>query len=237
MADGFKQGAQVPDGMFEHGEAMGFAKGGKVVAKGMPASKGFKPTIKQQKAGMTGEDRRESSSVNDEKLGGKSKLMPGYAKGGYVKTKMRKGGTCYMKGGVAYKNVGGQMKRMPAREYAAMGGVMKKAKGGKVNAGPSGAKTDPANRRRVTGASPGEGDAVPAQGKGAKNVGKGGTTGGTVGPRSKRGAGQIPDGNAGGGSKYAKGGSVKSGGKVNKYRTNDPGGYKGAMKNRGKGVV
>ncbi len=86
----------------------------------------------------------------------------------------------------------------------------KYAEGGQVLSGQS---RDNQRRNTVAGTSPSEGAGVQPVGRGKINVGSGGSVG------SHRGF------------RYAKGGIV------NQYRTNDPGGYEGAMRNRGKGVT
>lgn len=183
----FKQGAQTHPGLDTEGARMGFAKGGAVRKQTSPQ---FRMTAKEMKAGQTGEKRTESSNENDKKLGGKSTLMPGYKKGGYVKKYGKGGRSCYMKGGKAYMMKGGKMCPMSDAEYKRGGyiargkesegtklsdeGRMKKAMGGAVAKGATKAIKGAIHKRHTA---KGRGEGVKAKGRGAKAVGKGGKTG------------------------------------------------------------
>lgn len=101
----------------------------------------------------------------------------------------------------------------------------KYAHGGRVLSGQTSSNQ---RRNTVEGTHSGEGQSVSAVGRGQSNVGKGGTVGSHMGYRYAKG-GKMKYSHA---SPYAHGGMVKD-----TYRTSDPGGYKGAMKGRGKGVV
>jgi len=107
---GFRQGAQVGEGVTSHGEAMGFAKGGHV--KQSPQF-----LMKTKKTGNKSDHgvqpaKPDGDNEMDKEAGGTGRLKPGYKRGGKVDgyRKVMKGGQArYMKGGVAHVMKGGKM--------------------------------------------------------------------------------------------------------------------------------
>lgn len=107
---GFKQGAQVGKGVMEHGEVMGFARGGQVKKD---VSGDFVMKTKKMDSMDDGNmPKTEGDSEQEKEAGGRAKVRPGYKEGGQVKGYRRcmKGGKMhYMKGGVAHVMKGGKM--------------------------------------------------------------------------------------------------------------------------------
>lgn len=159
---GFKHGAQTGAGVESHGRAMGFKKGGQV-----KASKDF--LMKTEKTGNPADHgnmpKTEGDSEQEKEAGGRSKVRPGYKKGGYVACR-RGGMQCYKKGGKYYMQKGGKM--VPYVEKSVGGAVAKGAK--KMSRAATAA-------HKRHGAKAGEGESVKPAGRGAKNIGKGGKTG------------------------------------------------------------
>lgn len=220
-----------------------FAKGGKV--KYNPSSPQFRMKTKSTgNPSDTGiQPARKGRSQQDVEAGGNPPLKPRFAKGGRVKKSMhdkmydegakmgfKKGGR-YAEGGLVYKDGKKQSYRDPAdRNRPSVNEPRSQGEAVRATGQHGGSKrlsgqTKTNQRfRRVTGASPRQGEGVAPVGRGGVNVGKGGTIGAHKGYRQSKNASPKAE-------KYASGGYVR------KYRTSDPGGYKDAMSKKGRGVV
>jgi len=110
---GFKQGAQVGEGIVSHGETMGFKHGGQVKKMGGGTMK-TKVTGNPSDTGVQ-PAKPDGDNEMEKEAGGTGRLKPGYKRGGKVDgyRKVVKGGrTQYMKGGKAYAMKGGKMHAM-----------------------------------------------------------------------------------------------------------------------------
>lgn len=218
LLPGFKHGGQANAEMYKHGGKMGFKKGVQHkyalggLTHGDPAGRNRpndpEPTSQGEQVKATGQHAGKKRLAGQNRANQRRNTVRGAAKSQ---------GESVQAVGRGKVNVGKGGKTGAHRGF-------KYAEGGQVLSGQS---RDDQRRNTVEGTHPGEGQDVQPVGRGTTNVGGGGTVGSHRGFKYAKGGRVLPHS-----SPYKHGGGVRD-----TYRTDDPGGYKDAMRNRGKGVA